>query len=95
MTVVDFFAAHPVFTRDQFVRFLAHRGAPSPETANVHLKRYLASGRIGRVKRGVYLAVAPGKTADRTALDFPLVASRLAPDAVLAYHTALEVHGYA
>jgi len=95
VTVVDFFAAHPVFRRDQFVHFLAQRGAPSPETANVHLKRYLATGRIGRVKRGVYLAAGPGETADRTALDFPLVASRLAPDAVLAYHTALEVHGYA
>jgi predicted transcriptional regulator of viral defense system len=28
-------------------------------------------------------------------VDFLLVTSRLAPDAVLAYHTALEAHGYA
>ena len=95
MTIVDFFAAHPVFLRDQFVRFLERRGAPSVETANVHLKRYVASGRIGRVKRGVYFTARPGETVERTSLDFLLVASRLAPDAVLAYHTALEAHGYA
>lgn len=95
MSVVDFFTSHPVFSRDEFVQFLKQRGAPSVETANVHLKRYLASGRIARVKRGVYVAAGPGETAHRGALDFPLVASRLVPDAVLAYHTALEVHGYA
>jgi hypothetical protein len=77
VTVLDFFTAHPVFSREEFVRFLAGRGAPSVETANVHLKRYLAAGRIGRVKRGVYFAAGPGETAARAALDFPLVASRL------------------
>jgi len=93
--VVDFFASHPVFSRDEFVHFLKQRGAPSVETANFHLKRYLAAGRIGRIKRGVYFSAGPGETADRAPLDFLLVASRLAPDAVLAYHTALEAHGYA
>jgi predicted transcriptional regulator of viral defense system len=93
--VVDFFASHPVFSRDEFVHFLKQRGAPSVETANFHLKRYLAAGRIGRIKRGVYFSAGPGETAARASLDFLLVASRLAPDAVLAYHTALEAHGYA
>jgi predicted transcriptional regulator of viral defense system len=93
--VVDFFASHPVFSRDEFVHFQKQRGAPSVETANFHLKRYLAVGRIGRIKRGVFFSVGPGETADRASLDFLLVASRLAPDAVLAYHTALEAHGYA
>lgn len=95
MPVVDFFAAHPVFSRDEFVLFLKQRGAASVETANFHLKRYLAAGRIGRIKRGVYFSAGLGEKADRTSLDFLLVASRLAPDAVLAYHTALEAHGYA
>jgi predicted transcriptional regulator of viral defense system len=93
--ILDFFSAHPVFSRDEFVRFLAGRGSASAETANVHLKRYLAAGRIGRVKRGVYFTAGPGETTDRTTPDCLLVASRLAPDAVLAYHTALEAHGYA
>jgi predicted transcriptional regulator of viral defense system len=43
----------------------------------------------------VYFAAGPGETVKRASLDFLLVASRLTPDAVLAYHTALEAHGYA
>lgn len=95
MTVLDFFASHPVFTREEFVQFLARRGVVSTETANSHLRRYLGAGRIGRVKRGVLFAAGPGETARRTSLDYLLVASRLAPDAILAYHTALEAHGHA
>lgn len=95
MSVLDFFATHPVFAREEFIRFLTGRGASSVETANTHLRRYLAAGRIERVKRGVYVAASPGETTARSPVDFLLVASRLAPDAVLAYHTALEVHGYA
>jgi len=95
VAVLDFFATHPVFTREEFVRFLIGRGAASVETANAHLKRYLAAGRIERVKRGVYVAGSPGETAARSSVDLLLVASRLAPDAVLAYHTALEAHGHA
>ena len=95
MNVLDFFAAHPVFTRSEFARFLEHRGSVSSQTADSHLKRYLAAERVGRVKRGVYFASGPGETAARTSLDYLLVASRLASDAVLAYHTALEAHGYA
>lgn len=95
MIVLDFFALHPVFTREEFVRFLAGRGISSVETANSHLRRYLAAGRIQRVKRGVYVAARPGERATKSPVDFLLVASRLAPDAVLAYHSALEAHGYA
>ncbi len=95
MSVLDFFAMYPVFTREEFVRFLAGRGASSIETANAHLRRYQAAGRIARVKRGVYIAARPGEGATKSPVDFLLVASRLTPDAVLAYHTALEAHGYA
>lgn len=95
VSVLDFFANHPVFMRQEFAAFLKYRGAGSPRTVASHLLRYLAAGRIGRVKRGVYFAAGPGEAADRAALDFLLVASRLTPDSVLAYHTALEAHGYA
>jgi predicted transcriptional regulator of viral defense system len=55
----------------------------------------LRAARIGRVKRGVFFTVRPGEAVANSPVDFLLVASRLAPDAVLAYHTALEAHGYA
>jgi hypothetical protein len=43
----------------------------------------------------VFFAAGPGEAASQSPVDFLLVASRLAPDAVLGYHTALEAHGYA
>lgn len=95
MTILDFFSIHPVFRREEFAEFLAGRGASSPWTADSHLRRYLGAGRIGRVKRGVFFVAGPGETATDAPLDFLLVASRLAPDAVLAYHSALEAHGHA
>ena len=91
MKVLDFFLAHPVFIRDEFARAVGVRGS----TVDSHLGRYLRSGRIGRVKRGVFFAAGPGETASKSPVDFLLLASRMAPDAVLSHHSALEAHGYA
>lgn len=91
----DFFAGHHVFTREEFAHALADGRRASSQTLDSNLGRYLRGGRIGRVKRGVFFAAAPGETAANSPVDFLLVASRLAPDAVLGYHTALEAHGYA
>jgi len=92
---LDFFAAHPVFTRDEFAAALSEGKEAVSGTVDSHLGVYLRAGRIGRVKRGVFFAVRPGDAVASAPVDFLLVASRLAPDAVLAYHTALEAHGYA
>jgi predicted transcriptional regulator of viral defense system len=92
---LDFFAAHPVFTRDEFAAALADGKKAVRGTVDSHLGVYLRAGRIGRVKRGVFFAVRPGDEVASAPVDFLLVASRLAPDAVLGYHTALEAHGYA
>jgi predicted transcriptional regulator of viral defense system len=92
---LDFFAAHPVFTRDEFAGANADGRTASSLTVDSHLGRYLRAGRIGRVKRGVFFTGRPGEAVENSPADFLLVASRLAPDAVLGYHTALEAHGYA
>ena len=59
MKALDFFLAHPVFTRAEFARAM---GAGA-STVDSHLGRYRRSGRIGRVKRGVFFAAGPGETA--------------------------------
>jgi predicted transcriptional regulator of viral defense system len=46
---------------------------------------------VKQVKRGLYVRTEP----EDVGLDLMPVASRMAADAALAYHTALEVHGYA
>jgi len=91
-----FFATHPVFTRDEFAE--GHREdshAPGSRAVDKALAYHLSRGRLLRVRQGLFAVVPPGQTADECAVDVLLVASRLAPDAVLSYHTALVAHGLA
>lgn len=69
---------------------------PSRQRTKESLVRYhLRSGRLLRVRRGLYLVVPPGATRDSVPVDALLLAAKAAPDGVLAYHTALEFHGRA
>lgn len=88
----DFLTRHPVFTRAEFERALGERGPRSPRTVTSHLVRWQREGRIRKLKAGLYVgAAAPGLGSP----DPYAVAARMAPDAELAYHTALELHGHA
>jgi len=87
-----FLASHPVFTRNELAASLGGRVA---STIGSHLDRWRRQGRIVRVKRGVFVRVDPGAHSNGPTVDLIAVASRLAPDAAIAYHTALEVHGHA
>ncbi len=91
----DFFATHPVFTSNELAKFHAATGSGNPRTMRVLLSRQRANGRVLSLRRGVYAVVPAGTDAVTATVDPYLAASRLAPDAVLAYHTALEFHGYA
>ena len=91
----DFFAIHPVFTHEDFVEYLSVKGSTNVKTRESILHHYTKSGRLLRVRRGLYLTVPPGFSPEKCPVDPYLVASRMAPDAVLAYHTALELHGKA
>lgn len=96
MSITGFFATHPVFTRDEFLA--AHASISpggGPRAPDKALSYHLATGRLLRVKRGLYTVVPPGHTAETFRPDAYLVASRFADDAVVGYHTALELHGLA
>jgi len=90
-----FFARHPVFTSDEFADHHRRTGSGYRVTRQSILAHHEARGRIVRLRRGLYATVPPGVDPERAPVDPYLVASRLTPDAVLAYHTALELHGYA
>ncbi len=94
-TLQEFFASHPVFTSDEIARFYCGGEPRNLATLRVLLGRQRSRGRVLSVRRGVYAVVPVGIDAESAAVDPYLVASRLAPDAVLGYHTALELHGYA
>ncbi|MBW1741362.1 MAG: transcriptional regulator [Deltaproteobacteria bacterium] len=95
MKLQDFFATHPVFTYGEFVEFLSIQGSRNVKTRESILSHYTKTGRLLRVRRGLYLSVPQGLTPEKCPVDPYLLASRMAPDSVLAYHTALELHGKA
>lgn len=95
MRSADFFAEHPVFTRQEFLRAHGKGRRRSPRTADSILTRQAAAGRLINIRHGLYAAVPRGASAGTFRVDPFLVASKLAPDATLAYHAALQFHGKA
>ncbi len=87
----EFLEKHAVFTTAEF------RAALPPQTASStvlnRLQQAYQRGYVERIKQRVY-ASRIGQFSD--ALPDPLlIASRLAPEYVIAYHSALEAHGAA
>jgi len=93
--LIHFFQTHPVFTFDEASRFLTERGTAHRGTQKALLSYHQKRGRLLRVRRGLYVTVPKAGSGELHLPDPFLVASKLAPDAVLAYHTALEFHGCA
>lgn len=91
MSAQTFLANRRVFTTEEFGVAL-ELGRRSRDSL---LGYYRSRGRILPVRRGLYWVVPVGDTPAHCAVDPFLVASRMADDAVLAYHTALEFHGRA
>ena len=89
---VDFFATRPVFTQSEF---LEAKGAQrrSASTGNNLLAQHVASGRLLRVRRGLYATAAQGHDPSTASVDPYLLASHLTEDAVVAYHAALQFFG--
>lgn len=91
----DYFAGHPVFTTVELAAFHRQAGSGNIGTLRVLLSRQHARGTVLCVRRGVYVVVPLCTGASDVPMDPVLIASRLAPDAVIGYHSALEFHGHA
>ncbi|MEO6326155.1 MAG: type IV toxin-antitoxin system AbiEi family antitoxin domain-containing protein [Thermoanaerobaculia bacterium] len=91
MKPLDFFASHPVFTHDEFSAQVSE--AASPQTRKNVLAYHVRRGRLVRVRRGLYASVPRGVEASSFDPDPYLIATRLAPDATVAYHAALQFRG--
>ena len=95
MKPAEFLHTHALFSREDFTQALNRSGQRAPATVTKHLQTWRRAGRLFTVRRGLYLRLAPGQTPSEVSVDPLAVASRLAPDAMLAYHTALEALGHA
>lgn len=88
-----FFALNPIFTVEEAKRHLANQYRHDSIAHFLHYHH--KQGRILLIRRGLYYVVPPGTDITTCPVDSNLVASKLAKDAVLAYHTALDLHGHA
>jgi len=93
MDALSFFDRNPVFTRGEFLAL--KNGTRSPLTSRNLLAHHTATGRLLRVRRGLYATVPRGVEPCAARFDPYLLATKLAPDAVVAYHAALQFHGKA
>jgi predicted transcriptional regulator of viral defense system len=95
MKIHEFFTKHPVFTLNEFDEYLTKRGRQNLQTRNALLKYHQKTGHIISVRRGLYTVIPTGALPENAPVDPFLLAGKITPDAVLAYHTALEFHGKA
>ena len=91
----SFFRRHPVFTREELAEHLSNGGHVGARTQESLVAYHTRTGRLVRVRRGLFAVIPPEANGETYPIDPYLVASRLTPDSVLSYHTALELHGRA
>ncbi len=89
----DFIARRPVFRFDEFRAVHSGRGQRSAATTATLLKHWVEAGRIVNLRRGLYATVPPGRTPESLVPDRFVLACRLAQDAAVAYHAALDFWG--
>jgi len=95
MKLEKFFRQRPVFTNKEFAGFLRSEGSNNIRTQESLLNYHIKTGRILRVRRGLYAVMPVGANPETYPVDPFLLAAKMTDDAVLAYHTALEFQGKA
>lgn len=91
----EFFARRPIFRFEEFRTLHAARGRRSALTTATVLKQHVKAGRLVNLRRGLYATVPRGREPQSVDIDPYALACRLSPDAVVAYHAALEFWGKA
>ena len=84
-----------MFTVKEVEQFLKKHYSGNVHTRKALLTYYRNRGRIIPLRRGLYAVIPVGSDPATYAVDPFLIAAKLADDAVLAYHTALEYYGKA
>jgi predicted transcriptional regulator of viral defense system len=93
MKIKRFLETHPVFRYDEFSAFMAAAGTSQPEGWRQLLNYHQKAGHLIHIRKFLY-AVKPMISQEHW-IDPYLIASRATADAIIAYHTALELHGIA
>ena len=86
---------HAVFTLEELDTFLSTYRTGNTNTRKSSLAYHKKRGKILSIRRGLFAAVPKGFDEQKYQVDPFLLASKLAADAVLSHHAALEVLGKA
>lgn len=95
MSIRQFFYERPVFRYEEFANFKITHGVTNPISVNTALDYYTKQGRIKPIRRKMYAVISPNETLDSVLVDPYLVAGKVTEDAVIGYHSALELLGVA
>jgi predicted transcriptional regulator of viral defense system len=93
MKIKHFFEAHPVFRYEEFSAFMVANGITRPASWRQQLSYHQKAGHLIHIRKFLY-AVKPMLSQEQW-IDPYLIASKATADAIIAYHTALELHGIA
>ncbi|HDS3847160.1 TPA: hypothetical protein QHY93_002836, partial [Legionella pneumophila] len=94
-TLISFFEQHPVFTQDEYRQFLLSQGTTNPNTQRELLAYHLKKQHIIRIRRSLFASIPAAfrDVAEEFPVDSYLLAGRITQDAVIAYHSAFDLHG--
>ena len=90
MDMETFLANNQIFTIQE-VKVALKTGKTS--TLDNLLAYHVRRGHIFRIRKGLYYTIPRGADAKTYHTDPYLIAGKMTPDAILAYHTALSFHG--
>lgn len=90
--LVQQFWSDRVFTFDDAVEASPHT---TRQSLRVHLSRLVKSGHLVNLRRGLYAVTEPDRPGEAPLLDPVVVASKVDPEGVAAFHTALSLWGVA
>jgi predicted transcriptional regulator of viral defense system len=90
-----FFRKHPVFTGEELDIYLSATGEMGSRARESLLTYHRKAGHLVPIRRSLYGVIPLGTAPDTYPINPFLVAAKLAGDAVLSHHTALEIYGHA
>jgi predicted transcriptional regulator of viral defense system len=93
MKVWQFFETHPIFRYEEFSSFMASQGNTRPKNCGPLLNYHQKVGNLVNIRK--YLYAVKSIFDNNLWIDPYLIAAKLSDNSIIAYHTALELHGIA
>ena len=95
MKLDEFFTLNKVFTLKELEHNLSKNQSSFAKNSTLYnlLTYHQKQGHILRIRRGLYYSIPKGMDPAHCPVDLFLVASKMAEDSVIAYGSALDLHG--